>query len=66
MVSIAHQTPGLLLIRPGSLDATQVLSGAVQVQAVLTQRRSGQGDIAVTADLGSAELAVPALDWWSK
>jgi len=45
------------------LDATPVLSGAAQVQAVLTQRRSGQGDIAVTADLGSAELAVQALDW---
>jgi hypothetical protein len=45
------------------LDATSVLNGAAAVQAVLSERRSGQGDVAVTADLAGAELVVAALEW---
>ncbi len=45
------------------LDATPLLSGMTQLQAVLTERRSGQGDVAVSADLTAAELTVSALEW---
>jgi hypothetical protein len=45
------------------LDATSVLSGAMQMQAVLTEHRNGQGDVAVTADLTGTELAVEPLAW---
>ena len=45
------------------LDATSVLTGPAQVQAVLSERRNGQGEVAVTADLTGAELAVAALEW---
>jgi hypothetical protein len=45
------------------LDATSILSGAPQVQAQLTERRNGQGDVAVTADLTGTELAVQQLEW---
>ena len=45
------------------LDATSMLTGAPQVQAVLSERRNGQGDVAVTADLTGAELVVAPLEW---
>jgi hypothetical protein len=45
------------------LDATALLSGAPQTQAVLSERRNGQGDIAITADLTGTELVVAALEW---
>jgi hypothetical protein len=45
------------------LDATPLLSGMTQLQAVLTERRNGQGDVAVNADLTAAELTVKALEW---
>lgn len=46
------------------LDATPLLSGGVtQVQAVLTQRRNGRGEVALNADLSGAELTVGALEW---
>ena len=45
------------------LDATPLLSGTAQVQAVLTGRRNGQGDVAVTADLTGRNCAVEALEW---
>lgn len=45
------------------LDATSLLSGPVQLQLVLSERRNGQGDLAVTADLTDAELVVAPLEW---
>jgi len=45
------------------LDATPLLSGVTQLQAVLTERRNGQADVAVNADLTTAELTVSALEW---
>jgi hypothetical protein len=39
------------------------LAGSTQVQATLTERRNGQGELAVTADLSAAELAVAPLEW---
>jgi hypothetical protein len=45
------------------LDATPLLSGPTQLQAVLTERRNGQGDVTVDADLTAAELTVRALEW---
>jgi hypothetical protein len=39
------------------------MSGPVPVQAVLSERRNGQGDVAVTADLTAAELAATPLAW---
>jgi hypothetical protein len=45
------------------LDATSIVTGAAQTQAVLTERRNGQGDVGVTADLTGAEIAVSPLEW---
>jgi hypothetical protein len=45
------------------LDAAPLLNGAPQLQAVLSQRRNGQGDVAITADLTGAELVVAPLEW---
>jgi hypothetical protein len=45
------------------LDATALVSGPAQVQAVLSERRNGQGDVAVTADLTGAELTIAPLEW---
>ena len=45
------------------LDATAVIAGPMPLQAVLTERRGGQGDIAVAADLTAAELSVGPLGW---
>jgi hypothetical protein len=45
------------------LDATPLLGGVTELQAVLTERRSGHGEVALRADLTGAELAVGALDW---
>jgi hypothetical protein len=39
------------------------MNGAAQVQAVLSERRNGQGDVAVTGDLTGAELVVAPLEW---
>ncbi|MEJ0018948.1 MAG: AsmA-like C-terminal region-containing protein [Acetobacteraceae bacterium] len=55
--------PDARQLAAAGLDATAIMSGAAQVQAVLTERRNGQGDVAVTADLGGAELSVGALEW---
>jgi len=45
------------------LDATPLLSGMTQLQAVLTERRNGQGDVMVNADMTAAELTLNALEW---
>jgi hypothetical protein len=61
-VTVSAQPDARQLAAVG-LDATSLLSGPMQVQAVLTERRNGQGDVAVTADLTGAELAVEPLAW---
>jgi hypothetical protein len=55
--------PDARQLAAAGLDATPVLSGAVQAQAVLSERRNGQGELAVTADLTDAELALSQLEW---
>jgi hypothetical protein len=45
------------------LDATPLLGGVTQLQAVLTERRNGHGDVAISADLTGAELTIGALEW---
>ena len=55
--------PDARQLAAAGLDATSVLNGAAQVQAVLSERRNGQGDVAVTADLTGAELVVAPLEW---
>ena len=61
-VTVSGQPDARQLASVG-LDATSVLNGAAQVQAVLSERRNGQGDVAVTADLTGAELVVAPLAW---
>ena len=45
------------------LDTAGLLSGPAAIGAVLTERRSGAGDIAVHADLARAGLALAPLGW---
>jgi hypothetical protein len=61
-VTVSGQPDARQLAAAG-LDATSVMNGAAQVQAVLSERRNGQGDIAVTADLTGAELVVAPVEW---
>jgi hypothetical protein len=55
--------PDARQLAAAGLDATSVLSGPMQSQAILTERRNGQGEVAISADLMSADLTVAALDW---
>jgi hypothetical protein len=61
-VTISGQPDARQLAAAG-LDATSVLSGPIQVQGTLTEHRNGRGELAVTADLASAELVVAPLEW---
>jgi hypothetical protein len=61
-ITVSGQPDARQLATAG-LDATSVLTGPVQLQAALTEHRNGQGDVAVTADLASAELVVAPLEW---
>jgi hypothetical protein len=45
------------------LDATDVVSGPVQLRAVLTERRDGAGHVQLQADLSNATLNVAPLAW---
>ena len=45
------------------LDATSMVSGPLPLQATLTERRNGQGEVAVSADLTQAVLMVEPLAW---
>jgi hypothetical protein len=59
----ASGQPDARQLASAGLDATAVLAGPMQLQANLTEHRNGQGQVAITADLTSAELAVPSLEW---
>ena len=61
-ITVAAQPDARQLAAVG-LDATSLMNGPAQLQLVLNERRNGQGDLAVTADLTGAELAVAALEW---
>jgi hypothetical protein len=56
-----HATAGQLAA--AGLDAGGVVAGDLGLKAVLTERRNGDGDIAVDADLGNATLAAAPLGW---
>jgi hypothetical protein len=55
--------PDTSQLAAAGLDATSFVAGPVPLQGVLTERRNGQGDFAVTADLTAAELTVAPLGW---
>jgi hypothetical protein len=59
----ASAQPDTRQLAAAGLDATSFMSGPVQMQAVLSQRRNGQGEVAVSADLTATELSVAALEW---
>jgi AsmA-like protein/uncharacterized protein DUF3971 len=61
-VTVSGQPDARQLAAAG-LDVTSVLSGPAQMQAVLSERRNGQGELSVAADLTGAELAVSQLEW---
>jgi hypothetical protein len=45
------------------LDAGDLLSGPIDLQAVLTEQRNGSGSVSVDAGLTGATLSVAPLDW---
>ena len=59
----ASGQPDARQLAAAGLDATSVMTGPAQMQAMLTERRNGQGDLAVAADLTAAELIVAPLEW---
>jgi len=61
-VTVSGQ-PDARQLAVAGLDATSVVSGPMQLQAILTERRNGRGELAVTADLSGAELIAPGVQW---
>lgn len=61
-VTISGRTTAAQLAAAG-LDTTSVVSGPMQLNATLTERRNGLGELAIASDLTAAELSVAALDW---
>jgi len=55
--------PDAAQLAAAGLDAGGTLSGPVPLKAVLTEQRSGAGEVQVDADLAGAELAVTPLAW---
>jgi hypothetical protein len=45
------------------LDVRAMLDGTLSLDAALSERRDGAGDIAVTADLATATVTIAALGW---
>jgi len=61
-VTVSGRTTAKQLAAAG-LDATNLLSGPVGLQEVLTEQRNGAGNVAFSADLSDATLTVAPLDW---
>jgi len=55
--------PSTRQLAAAGLDAGAALDGTLGLDATLIERRDGSGDIAVTADLTPASVAVAALAW---
>jgi hypothetical protein len=55
--------PDARQLAAAGLDATDLLAGPVDVQAVLTEQRNGTGSVSVDAGLTGATLTVAPLDW---
>jgi hypothetical protein len=55
--------PSARQLAAAGLDASAVVDGTLGLDATLIERRDGSGDIAVTADLTPATMAVTALEW---
>ncbi len=56
-------TPDAAQLTAAGADVSGALTGKIGLQATLTERRNGQGELGVTADLGATELTAPALEW---
>jgi hypothetical protein len=61
-VTISGKTTAAQLASAG-LDTTSVVSGPMELNATLTERRNGLGELAIASDLTAAELTVTALAW---
>lgn len=61
-IAVTGQPTARALAAAG-LDAGPALEGTVGLSAIVTERRDGAGEIAVSADLTPAALAVPPLGW---
>ena len=61
-ITVSGQPDARQLAAAG-LDVTSVIAGTLPLQATLTERRNGQGELAVTADATAAELTVPVIEW---
>ncbi len=61
-VTISGQATAAQLASAG-LDTTPAVAGPMQLNATLTERRNGSGELAISSDLSTAELSVSALEW---
>jgi hypothetical protein len=59
----ASARPTAAQLAAAGLDATDVVSGPMQLQAVLTERRDGSGRVQLKANLSGATLSVAPLAW---
>jgi len=55
--------PSTRQLATAGLDAGAALDGTIGLDATLSERRDGSGDVAVTADLAPATMTVSALAW---
>jgi len=59
----ASARPTAAQLAAAGLDATAVVSGPMQLQAVMTERRNGAGRVQLKANLSGATLSVAPLAW---
>jgi hypothetical protein len=55
--------PDARQLAAAGLDATDLLAGPIDLQAVLTEQRNGTGNVSIDAGLTGATLTVAPLDW---
>lgn len=61
-ISVSGRPTVRQLVAAG-LETGGALDGTIGLDATLSERRNGTGDIAMTADLSPAAMAISALDW---
>jgi hypothetical protein len=59
----AEARPDAARIAEFGLDLEGIVTGPVGVEALLENRRGGDGRVTLTADLGDSRMAVPPLAW---
>jgi AsmA-like C-terminal region/Protein of unknown function len=55
--------PDAQQLAAAGLDVTSMVTGAIPLQATLTEQRNGRGELTVQGDLTKSEMTVPGIGW---